>query len=71
VPFVDPLAIARDPRIDLVVELVGGRDGIAKQVVEAALQAGKLVGDRQQGLAGASWQRSVGIGQPAGPDPGL
>lgn len=44
VPFVaDPLAIARDPQIDLVVELVGGHDGIAKQVVEAALHAGKSV----------------------------
>ncbi|MFN5174500.1 MAG: homoserine dehydrogenase [Holosporaceae bacterium] len=39
----DPLAIARDPQIDLVVELVGGHDGIAKQVVEAALHAGKSV----------------------------
>ena len=44
VPFVaDPLAIARDPQIDLVVELVGGHDGIAKQVVEVALNTGKSV----------------------------
>jgi homoserine dehydrogenase len=44
VPFVaDPLTIASDPQIDLVIELVGGHDGLAKQLVETALQAGKSV----------------------------
>lgn len=39
----DPLKLATDPRLDAVVEIIGGSDGIAKQVVEAALQNGKTV----------------------------
>jgi homoserine dehydrogenase len=35
--FDDALALARDPEIDVVVELIGGADGIAKQVVETAI----------------------------------
>ncbi len=35
--------LARDPNVDLVVELIGGEDGAAKAVVEAALEAGKPV----------------------------
>lgn len=35
--------LARDPNVDLVVELIGGEDGAAKSVVEAALEAGKPV----------------------------
>lgn len=37
----DPLGLAADPDIDVVVELIGGEDGIAKQLGEAALAAGK------------------------------
>ncbi len=33
----DALALAADPEVDAVVELVGGADGIAKQVVETAI----------------------------------
>ncbi len=39
----DPLALARDPGIDVVVELIGGGNGIAKSLVETALAAGKHV----------------------------
>ncbi len=39
----DPVALARDENVDLVVELIGGSDGPAKAVVEAALNAGKPV----------------------------
>jgi len=35
--------LARDPNVDLVVELIGGEDGAAKSVVEAALESGKPV----------------------------
>jgi homoserine dehydrogenase len=35
--------LASDPDVDLVVELIGGEDGAAKSVVEAALEAGKPV----------------------------
>ncbi len=40
--FSDPVAMARDPGIDVFVELMGG-EGIAKASVEAALDAGKHV----------------------------
>jgi homoserine dehydrogenase len=39
----DPVSLARDPGIDVFVELMGGADGAAKAAVEAALDAGKSV----------------------------
>jgi homoserine dehydrogenase len=39
----DPLALARAPDIDVVVELIGGSSGIARRLVETALRAGKHV----------------------------
>ncbi|HTH98489.1 MAG TPA: homoserine dehydrogenase [Stellaceae bacterium] len=39
----DPVALARDPDVDVVVELVGGADGSALALVQAALAAGKQV----------------------------
>lgn len=39
----DAVALARDPEIDVYVELIGGSDGVAKESVEAALAAGKDV----------------------------
>ncbi len=39
----DPLALAHDPAVDVVVELVGGAAGAARQLVEAALRAGRPV----------------------------
>ena len=39
----DPVALAHDPSIDVVVEAIGGSDGPARALVEAALAAGKPV----------------------------
>jgi homoserine dehydrogenase len=39
----DAAAMAAAPDIDVVVELIGGADGIARQVVEAAIDRGKHV----------------------------
>ncbi len=39
----DPVALAKDPAIDVFVELIGGEGGVAKDAVEAALRAGKHV----------------------------
>lgn len=39
----DPLALVSDPDVDVVVELIGGSDGVAKALCEAALKAGKPV----------------------------
>ncbi len=39
----DPLALASDPNVDVIAELIGGADGVAKTLVEAALANGKPV----------------------------
>jgi len=39
----DPVALAVHPDVDVVVELIGGAEGTARAVVEAALAAGKSV----------------------------
>ena len=39
----DPVALAADPAVDVVVELIGGSDGPARALVQAALEAGKPV----------------------------
>ncbi len=39
--FKDPLEMATSPEIDIVVELIGGEDGIAYDLCKAALQNGK------------------------------
>src|SRR5689334_2056791 len=41
--FTSPTALARDPGIDVFVELIGGADDPAKSAVEAALASGKSV----------------------------
>ncbi|MFA7431126.1 MAG: homoserine dehydrogenase [Rhodospirillaceae bacterium] len=41
--FDDPVAMAREADADVVCELVGGSDGAAKAVVEAAIAAGRHV----------------------------
>jgi len=39
----DAVALAGDPEIDVVIELIGGADGVAKAVVERAIAAGHHV----------------------------
>ena len=39
----DPVALAHDPAVDIVIELIGGAEGPARSLVQAALQAGKPV----------------------------
>jgi homoserine dehydrogenase len=41
--FDDPVALAGDPEIDVLIELIGGADGVAKEVTETALASGKHV----------------------------
>jgi homoserine dehydrogenase len=41
--FADAAAMARDPEIDVVVEVIGGSEGIAHDVVAGAIAAGKHV----------------------------
>jgi len=39
----NPIAMASDPEVDVVVELIGGAEGIARELVETALKNGKSV----------------------------
>ena len=39
----DPMALATTDNIDVVVELIGGSEGIARDLVEASLKAGRHV----------------------------
>ena len=41
--YEDPVALASDPAVDVIVELIGGSEGPAKALVEAAIAAGKPV----------------------------
>jgi homoserine dehydrogenase len=41
--YADAVAMAEDPEIDVVVELIGGSDGVARKVVTSALSRGKHV----------------------------
>jgi homoserine dehydrogenase len=41
--YEDPVALAADPAVDVIVELIGGSEGPAKTLVEAAIAAGKPV----------------------------
>src|SRR3712207_3744504 len=39
----DPVALANDPAVDVVVETIGGSEGPARALIQAALAAGKPV----------------------------
>lgn len=39
----NPVAMATDPRLDAVIELIGGADGVAHDLVKTALENGKAV----------------------------
>jgi len=41
--YEDPVALAADANVDVIVELIGGSEGPAKALVEAAIAAGKPV----------------------------
>ncbi len=49
----DPVALAADPDVELVVELMGGAEGSAKALIEAALSLGKPVVTANKALLAA------------------
>jgi homoserine dehydrogenase len=58
----DPLKLAADPDIDVVVELIGGSDGIARALCESALRHGKHVVTANKALLahhGAAFARAA------------
>ena len=66
----DPLALAADPTVDVVVELMGGADGPARALAEAAIGKGKplvtankaLIAEHGATLARAAEEQSVALG---------
>jgi homoserine dehydrogenase len=66
----DPVALAGDPGVDVVVELIGGSDGPARALAEAAIGAGKplvtankaLLAVHGAALAAAAEDRGVALG---------
>jgi homoserine dehydrogenase len=65
--YEDPVALAADPSVDVVVEVMGGSDGAAKALAEATLAAGKplvtankaLLAVHGAGLAALAEQRGA------------
>jgi homoserine dehydrogenase len=69
----DPVSLATDPKVDVVCELIGGSDGVARALVEAALAAGKdvvtankaLLAHHGTALARAAEERGLTLGYEA------
>jgi len=65
----DPLGLAADPQVDVVVELIGGEDGVAWALAEAAIAAGKsfvtankaLIAHHGDALARAAEDKGVAL----------
>ena len=61
--FSDPLALARDPAVDVVVEVIGGAGDPAKSIVETALGAGKPVVTANKALLAAHGQKLAALAE--------
>src|SRR6516164_6816345 len=59
----DPAALARDPAIDVLVEVIGGAGGSAKLAVETALSVGKPVVTANKALLAAHGQRLAALAE--------
>ena len=67
--FDDPVALAREPGIDVFVELIGGAGGAAERAVRAALESGKhvvtankaMLADHGQALAELAERNGVSL----------
>ena len=68
--YEDPVALASDPAVDVIVELIGGSEGPARALAEAAIAAGKplvtankaLLAVHGAELAAAAEERGVPLG---------
>jgi homoserine dehydrogenase len=68
--YEDPVALAADPAVDVIVELIGGADGPARALAEAAIAAGKplvtankaMLAVHGAALAAAAEARNVPLG---------
>ena len=64
--YEDAAAMAADPEVDAVVELIGGADGIALEVVETALAQGKHVVTANKALIAKHGTRLAARAEEAG-----
>ncbi len=62
----DALALAADPNVDVVVELIGGADGVAAALVEAALGNGKSVATGNKALIAKHGPRLAALAEKKG-----
>ena len=61
--FADPAVLARDPSIDVLVEVIGGEGDPAKRAVEAALNAGKPVVTANKALLAGHGQKLAALAE--------
>ncbi len=61
--FSDPVALARDPGIDVLVEVIGGGGDPAKRAVETALGAGKPVVTANKALLARHGQKLAALAE--------
>src|SRR6202011_5588168 len=64
--YEDAAAMAADPEIDVVVELIGGTDGIAQKVIDTALQHGKHVCTANKALMAHDGTRLAALAEDKG-----
>jgi homoserine dehydrogenase len=62
----DPLALAHDGEVDVVLELMGGEDGVALELTRAALAAGKAVVSANKALLAQRGGELARIAEEAG-----
>jgi homoserine dehydrogenase len=62
----DPAALARDPSIDVLVELIGGAGDPAKRAVEVALSSGKAVVTANKALLARHGQKLAALAERRG-----
>ncbi len=62
----DPLALATARDVDVVVEVIGGSDGIAKQVIETAIANGKHVVTANKALLALHGSAIAGLAEARG-----
>ena len=61
--FDDPVTMARDSKADVVVELIGGEGGIAKEVCEEALKSGKHLVTANKALLAVNGESLVSLAE--------
>ncbi|MBB2205666.1 homoserine dehydrogenase [Gluconacetobacter takamatsuzukensis] len=62
----DALALAHDPDVDVVVELIGGAEGIARRLVTEALRAGRPVVTANKALIAVHGAELAALAEQAG-----